>query len=231
MDGGLEIVTVSDADMAHTSARLIELGTACLSDALDRLGIAGACLGLVPMARTFRVAGPAYTVRMLPKGMTDKSVGDYIDAVEPGHVVAIDNQGRLDVTVWGDILTSVAARKGIGGTVIDGVCRDSDRCIELEYPVYARAATMRTGKDRVCAEAYNEPIQVCGIRVEPGDWLVGDADGLVAVPVGVIDEVLGIGAAVARAESEIRAAVVAGERLDRARAAGGYHSLQTRSAP
>lgn len=218
---GREIVNVTQG--------LIELGTACISDALDRLGVEGACLGLVPMARTFRLAGPAFTVRMLPRGMTDKSVGDYIDDVPPGHVVVIDNQGRLDATVWGDILTSVAAGNGAGGTVIDGVCRDSDRSIELDYPLYALAATMRTGKDRVCAEAYNEPVQIRGIRVEPGDWLIGDADGIVAVPAALVGEVLRIGGSIARAEGDIRASLAAGERLDRARAAGGYHSLQTRA--
>lgn len=222
-------MTGSAVDLARTTRRLTDLGTACVSDALDRLGIEGACLGLVPMARTFQLAGPVFTVRMLPRGMTKKSVGDYIDDVPPGHVVAIDNQGRLDVTVWGDILTSVASAKSIGGTVIDGMCRDSDRCVELDYPVYARASTMRTGKDRVCAEAYHEPIQLCGIRVEPGDWVVGDADGVLVVPVGVIDEVLSIAEGIARTESDIRAAVAAGERLDQARVLGGYHSLQTRS--
>ena len=58
-------------------------------------------------------------------------MGDYIDDVEPGQIVVIDNDGRMDATVWGDILTLVADRKKIGGTVIDGVCRDIDRSIEL----------------------------------------------------------------------------------------------------
>src|ERR1700737_2531451 len=93
---------------------LKEIGVTTLSDALDRLGIEGQCLGIMPFARSMRLAGPAFTIRMLPVGSTGGSVGDYIDDVLPGQIVVIDNDGRLDATVWGDILTMVADRRGIG---------------------------------------------------------------------------------------------------------------------
>src|ERR1700692_4391280 len=93
-----------------------------------------------------------------PRALSGKSVGDYIDDVAAGEVVAIDNCGRTDATVWGDILTTVACRNQLAATVIDGVCRDVDRSLELGYPIATRSVTMRTGKDRVAAEAYNEPI-------------------------------------------------------------------------
>lgn len=159
-------------------ARLAALDTPALSDALDRLGIEGAVVGILPLDRTFTLVGQAFTVRMLPRGLSGKSVGDYIDDVAPGEIVTIDNGGRLDATVWGDILTTVAHRDGVAGTVIDGVCRDVSRSLELGYPIYSRSNTMRTGKDRVSAEAYGEPVQLGGIRVEAGDWLRGDADGV-----------------------------------------------------
>uniref|UniRef100_UPI001B594E86 RraA family protein n=1 Tax=Niveispirillum sp. TaxID=1917217 RepID=UPI001B594E86 len=111
--------------------RLKKVGVTALSDALDKLGIAGQAVGIMPVARTMRFAGPAFTIRMLPVGLTGGVVGDYIDDVAPGSVVVIDNDGRPDQTVWGDILTFVAHAKVIAGTVIDGVCRDSDRCVEL----------------------------------------------------------------------------------------------------
>ena len=203
------------------ASELSSIGVTTLSDALDRLGIEGQCLGIMPFARSMRLAGPAFTIRMLPVGLTAGSVGDYIDDVEPGQVVVIDNDGRMDATVWGDILTLVANRRGIGGTVIDGVCRDIDRSIELNYPIYARANTMRTGKDRV---------QVAGVRVMPGDWIVGDGDGIVAVPALRLQEVIKVARDIAAAEENIRDAVARGERLDEARKRLRYHSLQTRSA-
>src|SRR5262245_37671708 len=168
--------------MADVTARLSALDTPVLSDALDRLGIEGQAVGLLPLDRSFRFVGRAFTVRMLPRGTSNRSVGDYIDDVARGQAIVIDNQGRLDATVWGDILTTVAHRDGVAATVIDGVCRDVGRSLELGYPIYARSNTMRTGKDRVSAEAYNQPVQLAGIRVDAGDWLRGDADGVVVIP-------------------------------------------------
>lgn len=210
-----------------TADELKEIGTTTLSDALDRLGIEGQCLGIKPFAYGMRLAGPAFTIRMLPVGVHGGSVGDYIDDVAPGQIVVIDNDGRLDATVWGDILTMVATRRGIGGTVIDGVCRDIDRSLEFGYPIFARGNTMRTGKDRVTADAMNVPVQVAGVRIAPGDWLVGDGDGIVALPASRLEEILATARQIAAAETKIRDAVVAGERLDTARERLRYHALQS----
>jgi 4-hydroxy-4-methyl-2-oxoglutarate aldolase len=211
--------------------RLDRLDTPALSDALDRLGINGQVVGIPPLDRSFRIVGRAFTVRMLPVGLSGKNVGDYIDDVEAGHVVVIDNGGRLDTTVWGDILTTVAHRDGIAGTVIDGVCRDVGRSLELGYPIYACANTMRTGKDRVSAEAYNEPVQLAGVRVEPGDWVCGDADGVVVLPVSVAEQIVEIAEEIEATENAIRTAVGDGDRLVDARRHTGYHQLQTRQEP
>nr|WP_087573038.1 RraA family protein [Sphingomonas sp. CDS-1] len=208
-------------------ARLNAVGTTALSDALDKLAIDGQMIGIKPVIRDMRFAGQAFTVRMVPVGLTGGSVGDYIDDVGPGQVVVIDNDGLLDATVWGDILTSIAADKGIAGTVIDGVCRDSDRCVELGYPVFSRSNTMRTGKDRVTADAYNVVIQIAGVRVAPGDWLVGDADGVLAIPLDKVEEVIAIAEEIEAVEDRIRAAVRGGRRLDDVRRELGYHALQT----
>ena len=80
----------------------------------------------------------------------------------PGTVVVLDNGGRDNATVWGDILTEVAHGKGIAGTVIDGINRDVALSLELGYPVYSRDNWMRTGKDRVQVEAV-------GVAVNIGD--------------------------------------------------------------
>ena len=208
--------------------RLKAIGVTTLSDALDRLGIDGQCLSIMPLGRHFKLAGPAFTIRMLPVGLSGGSVGDYIDDVAPGQIVVIANDGRVDATVWGDILTLVAHRQGVGGTVIDGVCRDVDRSIELNYPLFARANTMRTGKDRVTADAYNVTVQIAGVRIAPGDWIVGDADGIIAIPAVRLDEVIETACMIAEAEERIRRAVLDGRRLDEARKEARYHALQTR---
>jgi 4-hydroxy-4-methyl-2-oxoglutarate aldolase len=209
--------------------RVRALSTSALSDALDRLGIAGQALGIAPLDRGFRLAGRAWTLRYGPVGQDRGTVGDYIDDLGPGDVVVLDNQGRLDATVWGDLLTVTAHRRGVAGTVIDGVCRDVDRSLSLGYPIFSRGNWMRTGKDRVRVEATQVPVSIGGIRVEPGDLLLGDGDGLVAVPAARADDVLAAAEEIERAEDAIRTAVENGSSLREARRAVGYHDLQHRA--
>jgi regulator of RNase E activity RraA len=203
--------------------------TTTISDALDRLGIAGQVFGVTPLDRGFRLAGRAFTVRTIPVSGVRGIVGDYIDDVPAGDVVVLDNGGRLDATVWGDILTIMSHRRGLGGTVIHGVCRDATRSLELGYPIFSRGVYMRTGKDRVQADGTNVPVSLGEVRVEPGDVLVGDADGVLVVPAGREAEVLGIAGEITEAEDRIREEIERGSRLDEARKRHRYFQLQSRA--
>jgi regulator of RNase E activity RraA len=207
---------------------LSSVATSGISDALDRLGIAGQAAGVHPLDPEFRLCGRAFTGLYQPVDVHGGTVGDYIDDVPPGAVVVLDNGGRTDVTVWGDILTLVASRNGIAGTVIDGVCRDSARSRELRYPVFSRGRWMRTGKDRVQLVGVEVPVTLGQVRVRPGDILVGDGDGIVVVPREREREVLDTVRTIELAEEKIREQVRDGVRLDLARRQLGYHSLQTR---
>jgi 4-hydroxy-4-methyl-2-oxoglutarate aldolase len=202
--------------------------TSTLSDAMDRLGIAGQVFGIAPLDRGFRLAGPAFTIRTIPVAVVPGTMGDYIDDVPPGSIVVIDNAGRLDGTVWGDILTIVAHRRGLGGTVIDGVCRDAARSLELGYPIFSRGVTMRTGRGRVQADAFQVPVSLGDVRVEPEDVVIGDADGVVVVPRQRQQEVLAAAREIAEAEDRIRREVEQGGRLDEARRRHRYFQLQVR---
>lgn len=208
-------------------ARAAALDTATLSDALDKLAILGQCYRISPRDPGFRMTGRAFTVLYAPAAKPAGTVGDYIDRVQPGEVVVLDNSGRDDCTVWGDILTELASIKGIAGTVIDGICRDSAVCVELGYPVYSCGSWMRTGKDRVQVEAEQVPVTVGGARVAPGDILRGDRDGVVVIPRSHEEAVLAVAEAIATAEEGIRDAVRAGKSITEARAAFGYHRLQS----
>ena len=115
--------------------RAAALDCATLSDAMDKLGLHGQCAHIQARSNEFRMAGRAYTLRYGPASSPAGTVGDYIDDVPVGSIVVLDNGGRQDVTVWGDILTEIAHRRGIAGTLIDGVCRDVALCRELGYPV------------------------------------------------------------------------------------------------
>jgi 4-hydroxy-4-methyl-2-oxoglutarate aldolase len=208
--------------------RASKLDTATISDALDRFGIVGQCYDIKSRDPKFRMAGRAFTLLCGPAAVPPGTVGDYIDDVAPGMVVVIDNGGRLNATIWGDILTETAHAKGVAGTVIDGLCRDVALCRELDYPVFTRDHWMRTGKDRVQVEATNVPVTIGEARVQPGDILRGDADGVVVIPKEHEDKVLAAAEEIEEAENAIRKAVRGGMRLDEARKQFKYHTLQTR---
>ncbi|MBC2778905.1 RraA family protein [Parasphingopyxis marina] len=209
--------------------RAAALDTASLSDALDRYGIIGQCYRIASRHPSFGMAGRAFTMICGPAATPPGTVGDYIDDVPEGHVVVIDNGGREDATIWGDILTEIAHRRGLAGTVIDGISRDVSLCRELGYPVFSRGHWMRTGKDRVQVERLDCIVTIGGARVAPGDILRGDADGVLVIPQNHEDAVLDAAEEIAGAEKKIRDAVRDGMRLDEARKQLGYHKLQSRS--
>jgi len=211
-------------------ARAAKLDTATLSDALDKLGIAGQCYRIKPRSGSFRMAGRAWTLLYGPAANPPGTVGDYIDDVPPGSVIVLDNGGRDNATVWGDILTEIAKRRGIAGTVIDGVCRDVALCTSIGYPVFSKDHWMRTGKDRVQVEATNVNVNIGDARVQPGDIVRGDADGVIVIPKQHEAKVLDTAEEVELAENAIREAVRSGMRLDEARKRHRYHRLQTREA-
>ena len=209
-------------------ARAAKLDTTAISDAMDRLGIAGQCLNIKPLDPRFRLTGRAFTILYGPAGTPPGTVGDYIEDVPVGGVVVLDNGGRENATVWGDILTWVANRRGVAGTVIDGACRDTHLARELGYPIYSRSYSMRTGKDRIQVEAMGGPVNIGDARVNQGDILRGDADGVVAIPQAHEDAILTNAEQIDAAESEIRRLVNEGNTLTEARKQLGYHNLQTK---
>jgi regulator of RNase E activity RraA len=176
------------------------------------------------------MTGRAYTVLYGPADKANPgTVGDYIDDLESGTVVVLDNGGREDATVWGDILTELAHRKGLAGTVIDGANRDTHLCLSLGYPVFSRSYSMRTGKDRVQVNAEQVPVTIGQARVTPGDLLRGDADGVVVVPQSHETEIIEAAEAIHAAEAGIREFLNTGKSLREAREAMQYHRLQRRA--
>ena len=214
--------------MDENVQRASKLDTTSLSDALDRLGIAGQCLGIKPLDQRFRMTGRAFTLLYGPAATPPGTVGDYIDDLEPGTVVVLDNGGRENATVWGDILTTVAHTRGVAGTVIDGACRDVHLSLSLGYPIYSRSYSMRTGKDRVQVEVTNCAVTIGDARVSPGDILRGDADGVIVIPKAHENEVLRIAEEIDSVEGQILRAVKGGALLVDARKQYGYHKLQTK---
>jgi regulator of RNase E activity RraA len=205
-----------------------ELDTTSLSDALDRLGIPGGCQGILPQVPGTKAVGRAFTVRYRPCGVEKGTVGDFMDDVETGQVIVLDNGGRAYCTVWGDIMTVYAQKRGIAGTVIDGVCRDLPRILASKYPIFTRGRLMITGKDRVEVDGINIPVAVSGVHVRPNDIVACDDTGVVIVPQDRAQEVLKIAREIETAEQKILEFLEKGMTLREARKQMGYHKLQSK---
>lgn len=203
------------------------LDTPGVSDAMDKLGLHGQALGVMPLANYEKVVvGPAFTVKYVPASNPPGTVGDFIDDVAEGDVVVIDNDGRSDCTVWGDIMTQYAGLRGIAATVIDGVCRDVNRALNDGYALFTVGRYMRTGKDRVQVESVNSTVGIGTVRVASRDIVVADANGVVIVPRARARDVAETARQIEGIESAIRERIAQGATIAEARSALGYHTLQ-----
>ena len=207
------------------------LSSAEVSDALDYFGLPGSAVGVRPVAGLRKLFGPAFTVRFGPVDTAQPgTVGDYLDEMPAGSVAVLDNAGRQDCTVWGGIMSQLAAHRDIAGTVVHGVCRDTQEADAAGYPLFALGRFMRTGKDRVQVDAVGGAVSVAGVRVAPGDIVVADQDGVVFVPADMAAAVFERALFMQAVEARIVAAALDGMPLAQARREFGYHTLQRKPA-
>ena len=173
---------------ARPGARLVaefaQTSTAHLSDSMERLY---AATGLRPMHRDGTLAGPAFTVKTAPGD--NLLVHKALDMAQAGDVVVVDAGGFCEQAVIGEIMAGWAARRGIAGLVIWGAIRDSAEIRAGSFPVFACGVTHR-GPYKDGPGEINVPIALAGMPVHPGDIVVGDADGVVAVPLASAEAIL-----------------------------------------
>jgi RraA family protein len=202
----LEMPVRPDARLIGEFAKSV---TAHLSDSMERLYAAGA--ELRPMHAGGRLAGPAFTVKTAPGD--NLLVHKAIDMARPGDVIVVDAGGFTGAAVVGEIMTRWAARRGIAGLVIWGAIRDAEELRRGPFPVYACAVTHR-GPYKNGPGEINVPIGIAGMPVHPGDIVVGDADGVVAVPLAIAERVLASAKAIREKERVVMQDIEAGT-LDR----------------
>ena len=175
-------------------SRFLKLSTTNLSDAMDKVGVRGAVIGIRPMYACPRIVGRAVTIKVTAAGMMKSKhhLGvQAIDSSEDGDIIVIDNRGDLNNNCWGEVLSMGAKMKGVSGVVVDGAARDIDMCKEFEFPVYARGTIPITARGRIMQESFNEVIRIGDVQVRPGDIVMADINGVVVIPVEKVDEVLG----------------------------------------
>ena len=125
-------------------------------------------------------------------------------------------------------MTVYAHKRGVAGTVIDGVCRDLPRIMEIGYPLYTKGRLMTTGKDRVEVDAVSVPVAVSDVQVRPGDIVLCDDTGVIIVPLEKAAEILAIAEEINNKEQTILQLIDSGMTLREARQKLGYHKLQAR---
>jgi len=161
------------------------LPTATISEAYVSKG---ALFNYIKPIRTgMKLCGSVITVKARPGD--NLLVHKAIYVARPGDVLLIDTESFVEGGFWGGIMSEAAQQRGIEGLVTDGAVRDTEEISEMGFPVFCQAVSIK-GTTKTCLGTINHPIHFGGIKIRPGDLIVGDADGVVVVARDDVSEVL-----------------------------------------
>lgn len=167
----------ADADIAA----LAQLAPPTLHEAMGQRGAMPS--SIKPIYPGMKVSGSALTVRCKPGD--NLPIHTAVAEALPGDVLVVDYDGFLESGPFGDVLATACRAKGVVGLVIDGCVRDGLVLKEMRFPVFARGLCMK-GSSKVHPGDVGVPIVCAGVRVAPGDVIVGDDDGVVVIPLGAV---------------------------------------------
>jgi RraA family protein len=205
---GFEIHSRQRAVSPELVEKFREVPVANISDCMSRMTAGGARLR--PMHNGRPLAGPAITVRTRPGD--NLLVHKALDLARPGDVIVVDAGGDLTNAIIGEIMTSYAQQRGLAGIVINGAIRDAGTIRRGDFPVYAAGVTHR-GPYKDGPGEINAVIAIDGMTIAPGDLILGDDDGLLAVPFDQA-EALYAAATAKHAQETLMLADIAAGKLD-----------------
>lgn len=177
-----------------------------LADVGGRRGTLGGRIR--PLARSMKVAGPAFTVEVRPGD--NLMIHAALILAKPGDVIVVDGKGDLSCALTGALMAAHAQKAGIAGFVIDAAVRDTEDCAKGSFPIFAAGANPN-GPLKNSGGRINWPVSLAGTTVNPGDLIVGDADGVVVVPREMAAEIVGAAQAKVDGEAERMKAIGRGE--------------------
>lgn len=190
-------------------ARARAFGTATLHEAAGRIGALPSAIK--PVDDSWVMAGPAFTIHC-PAG-DNLWIHRGLYAASPGDVLVVFPSGGVEWGYWGDIMNTAAMAAGLTGLLIDGGVRDSAGLLKMGFPVFSHGVCIRgTIKDHDGIAFLGKAVRLGEVVVRPGDLIVGDRDGTVAIPAGRVEEVLEKAAAREADEAAKIARIQAGER-------------------
>jgi regulator of RNase E activity RraA len=195
------------------------LSSALLADVLDGLGHRHSALPLEirPLDPSWKLCGRAATLSAVT--VAADPVHPYavemecIDGLKSGEVLVAATNGDRGSALWGELLSTAARARGVVGAVIDGLTRDATRIQAMGFPVFAAGYCPLDSKGRLDCIAHGQPIRIGNCVVRPGDWIIGDIDGLVVVPTEVADEAFRRALAKAQGENRVRDELAKGRSL------------------
>lgn len=200
----------------ETIERFLKISVAAVADVLDKKGLWSQHLpyDINPLSETWKVAGPAFNIKGQSTAQKDVGLGPgVIEQLTPDCVIVWDTSGERVASHWGDLMATAALGKGARGVVIDGGVRDIDLLLEIGLPVFAKYRTAAGTPGRWKITEVNEPVRISGVLIRPGDFIFGDRDGIVVIPIEIVDEVLAEAEEVTIKETAIRKAVEGGQSL------------------
>lgn len=192
------------------STRFLGLYTGVVSDVLDANGLRRQVLpaGIAPVLLDMRVAGPAFPGRGEPTddiSHNDSSARvSMLEEAVVGSVAVWSCGGHEESAHWGEIMTRAVMERGCVGAVLDGGLRDTGFVLALGFPVFCRFRSSASSIGRWDILDWNCEITIGGVVIRPGDWIFGDADGVVVVPAEIVEEVIAEAEGKAREEEEMR---------------------------
>lgn len=199
-------------DVERISPNLVEAASrfqaAILADVAGRRGTLNG--RVKPLSSTMKVAGPAITVEV--RQGDNLAIHAALAIAKPGDVIVVDGKGDLSCALIGEIMATQAQASGFAGLIIDAAVRDSHELANGEFPVFA-AGLNPCGPTKSVAGRVNYPISVAGATVNPGDLVVGDADGVVVIPRQDVEQILVLAQQKVDAETARIAAIRKGEAL------------------
>lgn len=175
-----------------------DMATPLLSDNMNRLQ--GTSSDLRPFHKSAKLLGTAFTVKT--RAGDNLMVHKALDLAEPGDVIVIDAGGDMTQAILGEIMMRIAMKNGLAGFVIDGAIRDSAAFREKDFPCFAKGITHR-GPYKEGPGEINVPVTVGNMIIHPGDIIVGDEDGVIAIPLDYAQEIIDLGIAQQQREDHI----------------------------
>lgn len=203
---GLQILKRTRQVPEHFIQAFRGLPVANVSDCMARMTAAGPRLR--PMHKKGYLIGSALTVKCRPGD--NLMIHKALTMAQKGDVIVVDAGGDLTNALFGEIMTATALAIGVAGIVLNGAVRDAEEIGQGEFPLYAAGVTHR-GPYKDGPGEINVPIAIDGMVIQPGDLMLGDADGLLCVPYDSLQSVLEATLQKMDAEKKMLADIAAGK--------------------